>query len=155
MKLTSIEQLRDTLAKITSKKIELSYLDKRISFDDFKYYIYNASKLGWTNVDCFAGDPSRKVTVKVNIKVQANISCKLLFKDSRSLIAAEKHNEMFEFPGVPKNKRGLLIAIKYEDGKPFLAMKEIVVTSSSFDLDWRLRQLIGRDDKITFALRAR
>ena len=45
------------------------------------------------------------------------------------------------FRGVPKNKRGLLIAIKYEDGKPFLAMKEIVVTSSSIDLDWRLLTL--------------
>lgn len=137
-KVSTITQLKDTLAKITAQKIELSYLNKKVSFSDFKYYVYNSSKLGWTNVDCFAAIPaSQKTTLKVNLKAELNIDCKLVFKNSRTIIPATIEEGKYEFKGVPKGKKAFIVAVKYEDGQAFLAMQEVTISNKNFDIEFK------------------
>ena len=137
-KLTTISQLRDTLRKIRTRKIELDYMKNKISFDDLQYYIYNVSGLGWRNIDCFAAFPSRKiVTVRINIEVQTNIDCKMVFKDRRVVLPPNRRDGRYEFQGIPKGERAVIVAIKYENGQPLLAMKEIIISEDSYDLDWK------------------
>ena len=50
-KVKTMEQLQDTINKLNIRKLELSYLNKTIDFEDYKYYVYNNSRLGWSNVD--------------------------------------------------------------------------------------------------------
>src|ERR1700754_1289921 len=141
-KVTTLDQLKDTLAKITTRKIELSYMNRNISFDDFNYYVYNSSKLGWNNIDCFSGYSKwEKTTVRVNGKAHKNTSCKLIFKDRRAIMPATKEGGQFEFVGVPLDVRATVVAIKYENGRPYFGMKEIVVSDKPIDIDWQLLTL--------------
>ncbi|MBS1661897.1 MAG: OmpA family protein [Bacteroidetes bacterium] len=152
--INSLSQLKDTLVRMATKKIELSYLNKNLSFDDFKYYIYNNSRLGWRNIDCFGGvDPASQVTVKVRLKADRNVACKLVFTGRSLVMPPTRKGDWFEFQRVPRGEKAIAVAIKYEDGQPFLAMKEIVVGEEVVDLQWKslsleeLKQELRRLDR--------
>ena len=141
-KVTTMEQLEDTLRKVNTKRIELAYTDRKISFDDFKYYVYNTNRLGWSNVDCFSFlSKSRLTTVSVNLEPAKNVACKLVFRARRVVMPATKADGKYVFAGVPTGERATIVAIKYEDGKPYLATKEITISSESVDVDFRLLTL--------------
>ena len=141
-KVTTMEQLEDTLRKVNTRNIELAYMNRNISFDDFKYYVYNSSRLGWSNVDCFSKYPrSSLITMSVNLRPEKNVACKLVFSGKRILMPATMEDTRYTFRGVPKGENATLVAIKYEDGKPYLATKEITISNKSFDLDFRVLTL--------------
>lgn len=136
---SSIPRLKDTLSRMVTKNIALAYKNKTLSFDNFKYYIYNTSRLGWHNIDCFQNiRPADQVTVKVRLSPAKNITCKLVFTSRGIVMPPSRKSDQFEFQGTPRGEKAVAIAIKYEEGKPFLAMKEIVVGSTTaIDMEWR------------------
>jgi hypothetical protein len=137
-KVSTMEELADTLAKINTQKIELSYLSKKLSFDDFKFYVYNSPKLGWSNVDCFSNIPERKkITLSINLQPAANIDCKLVFRKRRSVMPAAKEGDHYEFKGIPKNEEAFIVAVKYKDGSPSLAIKAITTSNALFDVEFK------------------
>jgi hypothetical protein len=78
--------------------VELSYRNKTLSFDDFQYYIYNSTQLGWSNIDVFAEIPKENlVTMTINLKPQRNTDCKLVFKERRFVIPAESTKTKYTF----------------------------------------------------------
>jgi hypothetical protein len=137
-KVKTVAQLRDTLEKVIKGKIELSYLNKKVSFEDFKYYIYNTSRMGWTNIDLFANiPPNDRSILKVAIRPELNIDCKLIFRNRRFVLPATHVGSMFQFAGVPRGEKAVIVAIKYEDQRPFLAMQEVTVDDKTFDVKFR------------------
>jgi hypothetical protein len=134
----NIAQLQDTIRKINLNKVELSYLNKSLNYEDFKFYVYNTSRLGWGNVDVFVDiKPEQMVTMKVNLKAATNIDCKLVFKERRFVIPATKEHRKYEFENIPKGEPVWIIAIKYEEGKPYLFMQETTVDSKTIDVDFK------------------
>ncbi len=139
---TTIAALQDSLKKTNIKNIELSYLNKKISYEDFKYYVYNTSQLGWSNIDKFADIPPDKlVTMKINLKVANNVDCKLVFKNRRAIMSPTKMDSKYEFENVPKGEMVWIVAIKYTDGKPYLYMIETTVDNTTYNVDLRLLTL--------------
>lgn len=137
-RVSTIEQLKDTLAKIKTRNIEMNYLNKKISFDDFKYYVYNRSKLGWSNVDQFADlSGLEKVALNVNVPVSANTDCKLVFRNRRVVVSASQAKKTFEFWVLPKGEAATVVAVKYKKGQAYLAIKEIVTSSITIDMEFR------------------
>jgi hypothetical protein len=133
----NVSELTDTLRKLNLANLEMAYRNKKISFDDFKYYIYNTSKLGWSNIDCFANYPKDSlVTLKVNLKVSPNVDCKLVYKDKNYIIPPDRLEGNYEFKNIPKGQ-ALLVALKYEEGKPYLSMQEITVEDKMYDVSFR------------------
>lgn len=145
----TIEELQDTLRKINLKKVELSYLNKSLHYEDFKFYVYNVSRLGWSNVDCFVGiKPEQMTTMKINLKVAKNIDCKLVFKERRFVIPATKLGKLYEFASIPKGEKVWIIAIKYEEGKPYLFMQESTVESKTVDVHFESLTLDQLKEKL-------
>ena len=132
-KVKTIGELQDTLAKLYVENIEVAYRDKNITFDKFRYYVFNRSALGWSNIDCFADIPERKKTkLNVNLKPSSNVDCKLVFKNRNAILAAQNEEGSYIFKGIPKNENATIVAIKYEDGKAFLAVKSIVIGEEKY-----------------------
>ncbi len=145
----SVVELQDTLQKLNTYKIELSYLNKTLSYNDFKYYVFNTSKLGWSNVDCFADiKPDQMVKLKVNLKAANNIDCKIVFKNRKFVIPASKESKKYEFDKIPKGEEIWIIAIKYDDGKPYLSMQETTVEDKIVDVDFKLLTLEELKEKL-------
>lgn len=128
LKVTTFRQLQDTLRKINRKKIELAYANKNI----------NTSRLGWVNVDCFSGYGRAGLTrVNVDLEPGRNIVCRLVFKRLRAIIAASPQNGEYVFEGGPKGETAVVVAIKYEEGRPLLATKEISVSERFGELAFK------------------
>jgi OmpA family len=145
----TIAELQDTMRKINLNKVELSYLNKSLNYEDFKFYVYNTSRLGWSNVDVFVDiKPDQMVTMKINLKVAKNIDCKLVFKDRRFVIPATKEDKKYEFEKIPKGETVWIIAIKYDEGKPYLFMQETTVDNKTVDIDFKSLTLDELKEKL-------
>jgi hypothetical protein len=133
---TTIIALQDSLKKANIKNIELSYLNKKLSYEDFRYYVYNTSQLGWSNIDKFSDISQDKlVTMKINLKIGNNVDCKLVFKNRRAIMPPSKMDSKYEFENVPKGEMVWIVAIKYVDGKPYLYMIETTVDNTTYNVD--------------------
>lgn len=145
----TIAELQDTMRKINLNKVELSYLNKSLNYEDFKFYVYNTSRLGWSNVDVFVDiDPDQIVTMKVNLKVAKNVDCKLVFKDRRFVIPANREDKKYKFEKIPKGETVWIIALKYVEGKPYLFMQETTVDNKTIDIDFKSLTLDELKEKL-------
>jgi hypothetical protein len=136
-KVSTMKQLLDTLEKAGST-VEITAMGRRVPLANFKYYVFNTPRTGWSNIDFLTAIPySSAVTVKLNLSAQKNVSCKLVCRDRRAIIPAVRVAGKLEIRGAPNGERAVIVGIKYENGQPFLAMKEIIVREDLFDLDWK------------------
>lgn len=121
----NMKDLQDSLRSATRRGIEENYKSKNIAFEDMKYYVYNTSRLGWSNVDVFVDiKPEDMVTMTVNIKVLKNTDCKLVFRDRQFVIPAETEAGIYQFKNMPKGERVWIVTLMYANGQPFLSMEE-------------------------------
>lgn len=145
----TIEELQDTVRKININKVELSYLNKTLSYEDFKYYVYNSSRLGWSNVDAFFDLKGKEMaTLNIKLKVAKNIDCKIVFKERRVVIPAKSENKKYDFGELPKGEKVWIIAIKYEDGKPLLFMQETLIENQTIEVDFKSLTLDELKEKL-------
>ncbi|HEY8969859.1 MAG TPA: hypothetical protein VIM64_12220 [Puia sp.] len=132
-----MKQLLDTLEKAGST-VEITAMGRRVPLANFKYYVFNTPRTGWSNIDFLTAIPySSAVRVKLNLSAQKNVSCKLVCRDRRAIIPAVRVGGKLEIWSAPNGERAVIVGIKYENGQPFLAMKEIIVREDLFDLDWK------------------
>ena len=140
---TTMEALMDTLPKVNLEKIEVAYKGEKIGYEDYKFYVFNSSNLGWKNVDIFA-DISEEdmISLKVSEAPSEQVDVKLVFVDREFVlpgkIVDDKH---FYFSGIPKNESAWLVGVKYIDGKPLLALKNITTVEKVFDLEFKSMSL--------------
>lgn len=133
----TVEELRDTLRKLNLSKVELAYQNKSLSYEDFKFYVYNTPRLGWSNVDVFADiKPDQVTTMKVNLKPATDIDCKLVFKNRRFVIPPTKEDKNYAFENIPADEPVWLIAIQYKNGKPYLSIQEMVTGNNTVNVNF-------------------
>ncbi|MBC7426645.1 MAG: OmpA family protein [Bacteroidia bacterium] len=138
----TLTELTDTMNKVNLQNVELSYLNKTLNFNDFQFYIYNITRLGWSNVDVFANIPKEDmITMQINLKVKKNTDCKIVFKNRRFVIPAETSNKNYQFDNVPKGEEVWIIALKYLDGVPYLSMEETTTSNKTYDVNFKLYTL--------------
>lgn len=145
----NVKELQDTLAKVNKKNIELSYLNRNLNYEDFKYYVYNTSRLGWSNVDVFANiKEDQMVTMKTNLAVASNVDCKLVFKDRRFVIPATNADKNYVFEKMPKGEKVWVVAIKYEEGKPYVFLEETSVENTTINIQFEQLTLDELKEKL-------
>jgi hypothetical protein len=132
------------------ENIEASFGKRTIPLNDLSYYIYNTRDLGWINCDAFM-DVSRwnKTVVSINEKPSQNIDVKLVFKDNRTVLPATDVDGKITFQGVPKDYEAWIVAIKYVDGSPLLALKEITIAKETHQLEFEELTLNQLNEKLT------
>ncbi|MEL6864134.1 MAG: OmpA family protein [Bacteroidota bacterium] len=129
--LDNMEELLDTLPKVNLENLEVAYNEQQISYDDFKFYVFNSSTLGWKNIDVFKDvPPEQMVTLKVDLPPNRQRDCKLVFKERVFVLPGQLAEDYFYFEGVPQGEKAWIIGLKYENDQPLLAMKEIEVAES-------------------------
>ena len=133
----TMKELLDTLPKVNMQNLEVAYRNKEISYTDFKFYVFNSSKLGWKNCDIFADIPADKmITLKVDLIPSETVDCKLVFKSRQFVLPAKIiQRTNFYFDGVPEGELAWIVAIRYDNGKPMLGLKEITVQKNTFKID--------------------
>ncbi|MDQ3049112.1 MAG: OmpA family protein [Bacteroidota bacterium] len=141
-KVNTIEQLQDTLRKINLQKVEISYQNKTLNYDDFQFYIFNSPRLGWSNVDVFVDIKKEDmVTMKINMKADKNTDCKLVFKNRNFVIPADKKGKKYAFIDVPRGEAVWVVALKFLDGSPYLHMEEATIEDKTINVNLKVLTL--------------
>jgi hypothetical protein len=133
---STMTELLDTLPKINLGSMEVAYRDKKISYEDYKFYVFNSSMLGWKNLDVFAKiTPEDQILVKVNAVPETTLDCKLVFKEYQFVIPGKVESKFFYFEGMPRNKEAWLIGIQYKNATPLFSMELINLQEKTYDLN--------------------
>jgi hypothetical protein len=91
---------------------------------ELNYFIFSSAKLGWLNVDRFVDDPAQKVNMTLTLDNPQDLMVKLIYKDYKSVIPADFNNNIYEFYGIPENKKFTLMVIRNEPGKISMSITE-------------------------------
>lgn len=147
-----VDNLWDLKEAIKAEKlenIEASFGDRTIPLSDLSYYIYNSRELGWINCDAFL-DISKwdKTVVSIDEKPSINTDVKLIFKNNRTVLPATTAGGKIQFKGVPKDYEAWIVAIKYVNGSPLLALKEITIAEETHSLEYEELNLTQLKEKL-------
>ncbi|MES2617939.1 MAG: OmpA family protein [Bacteroidota bacterium] len=131
-------ELQDTIKKINTQKVELAYLNKSLSYDDYRYYVFNITNMGWANIDVFQKFMNDQLTtLKVDLKAESNTDCKLVFKNRRIILPASREGNQYVFKNVPRGDTAWVVAIKYEEGKPFVYIQSTSISNKTLPVEFR------------------
>jgi len=90
---------------------------------ELSYYIFSTSRLGWINCDRFENNTKSRVDYIVNCNKNDDNNVNIIFHQYKAIMNGNKYSNFYSFR-VPDNERITIVAIKYENGKPYLAIKE-------------------------------
>jgi hypothetical protein len=88
-------------------------------------YLFTSTQLGWFNCDrVWHAATNSSADLMATTDADPNTSVYLLFREAKALVAGQAEESGYAFRGVPANKRAVLIGIRYENGTPYLALRE-------------------------------
>lgn len=102
-------------------------------------YVFNASQLGWVNVDRFVHLSERKKFTLAAID-QDRGKCRVFvaFNEDNSVLELTQANgRRYEQPSFPKTVSGKMIAYKVKNGKPLVYVKQLD-GSQNYDLEYKV-----------------
>jgi len=109
---------------------------KKVTENDISNYVLRSANLGWINCDRFINSKKAKIKFKVKRGKNDNIKSKLIFKNYRSVLSGKKDGNLTSFNGVPIGEKVLILAIKKEEGKFYLAINETVTSNKTSDFQF-------------------
>jgi hypothetical protein len=137
----TLEDLRKAIDGKNKKNIEIAYKNKTISFADLNYYVFISTRLGHQGLNIFKNE-NDLVTMKLDQKVGQNVICKLVFKLENSVVSSNidkygKEGDRYIFKDVPRGTPVWIVAIKNENGKPFLHIEETTIQAKTYKIEWK------------------
>ncbi len=122
------------------KALENSIAGGTVTNRGLSQYVFSINKLGWINCDRFQKIPeSEKMLVSLDVKKpNSNETLYMTFKNIKSAVklhSSQKESSIFHSDGaVPRNEPVTLVAIKIENGKPFIAKVETTPEKANYNL---------------------
>ncbi len=103
------------------------------------YNIFSIKKMGWANCDAFYAIPENaKCTIRLNQVIAPNVDCKLVFTRMNMIFPYMGVNgDTYNFIGIPKNEPIKVFALKYENGKAFLAIQAVTDPTAEVELNYK------------------
>lgn len=114
--------------KISKKQFEQKYSDddklQNSGTENISYYLFSGSRLGYINCDRFWNITSTKIDYVMNFDNNSQTNAKIVFHRFKSIMNEFSDNSKISFNNIPSGEKITIIAIKYFDKKPYLAIKE-------------------------------
>ncbi len=114
-----------------AKEFENNVNDDNLSetkMSEISQYIFSTSSLGWINCDRFYRDNRPQVDYIVNIGNSKQVDIKIVFNSINSILTGSKRGANYTFDNVPSGHSVTLVALKYENGQYYLAIKKTKIT---------------------------
>lgn len=115
------------------KNFEKTYSDTTIqnaSSNSISNYLFSSSTLGWINCDrLWKNNSAPRVNYIVKLNDIEKSNADVVFHRFKSVLNGYPSSDGFSFPNTPSGEQITLVAIKYIDEKPYLAIKETQTSS--------------------------
>lgn len=140
----------DLIAALENEKmdqIELRIKDETVNMNDFNYYVFQRSTLGWINCDEFLDFEKNQLT-NLNVKTRASefTDVKLIFKNRNTILNSGSY-QGYSFQNIPVNEEIWVIALKEEKGNMYLFMEETTTSAKTVKVNWEkvgAKELLSR-----------
>ena len=103
---------------------------KKFPKDDLRYYVFDVSKLGWTNID-WLSKITESVKLDVHTAADANTDIKLVFKNQRSIVPFVPLDSLYRYSNAPNGYDACVVGFRVSEGKTYLAMQLIKINGSA------------------------
>lgn len=139
-KATDIETRLDdgekvVLPVVLLKNMKINYRAKLAEYEALKYYTYNVTRLGWSTlkVKSLFRNLAEK-SIRVNLKPDEHIDAKIISKKYGFVMGGSPKNDHYMFDDVPVGDKMWIIALKYEDRIPHMAIQPITEDEEQYEL---------------------
>ncbi|MBC8046233.1 MAG: hypothetical protein H7Y00_05510 [Fimbriimonadaceae bacterium] len=126
-RVTNYASLQRILKKERMKWIE-SNINSALT-DDWNYYVFNSTNLGWMNCDRFYETPERLLTnVELNLKMEEGTDAKLVFRSFKSVMSPNNNTtDKYTFSRVKIGEPVWVYAVKYENDKIYMCLQKATI----------------------------
>ena len=118
-----------------TKNFEKTYNDTTVQnagVNNISSYVFSSTQLGWINCDrLWKNNSAPKVNYFVDIDNSKNSDLKVVFHRFKSIMDGFPENNLYAFQNIPSGEKITIVAIKYINDKPFLAIKETQTSSQT------------------------
>ncbi|MTH14472.1 energy transducer TonB [Flavobacterium sp. LC2016-01] len=106
--------------------------DENIKANEISYNMFSSAKLGYLNCDRFLYYiPSMVINYGVIVEDESNVSMNIIYHSFKSIMKGELSPKKVVFYNSLLKEKITIVAIKYFEGKPFLAIKEATTSEKS------------------------
>lgn len=98
---------------------------EKATINEISYYYFSSSKLGFINCDRFIEtNRSLLIDYAIELDTESETMVTIVFKKYKSIMNRKSTTQMIGFDRVPKNQEITIVALKYYNEKPYLAVKK-------------------------------
>lgn len=116
---------------------------------ELNYYIFSSTKLGWINCDFFWETNDEKIDYMVKVDPRSNPNIKLVFKESKTILAGTLEGDTYVFRNVPVNRDIKIVAISFKGSQPLLGISLTKTDKQPFEkLEYRNFTLTDLEEEI-------
>ncbi len=109
---------------------------KDLTEAEMNYYIYHITQLNWTNIDKYLNLPPAKLTnVSLDLTAASTTDVKLIFRKNKAVMPSYDVDGKIGFPNVPKGEKATLLGLRFVNGQPAMALKEITLNGNTTELE--------------------
>ncbi|WPO77529.1 energy transducer TonB [Flavobacterium sp. KACC 22761] len=106
--------------------------DENKKADEISYYMFNSTNLGYINCDRFLTYvPSMVINYGVIVEDESNISVNIIYHRFKSIMRGALSPKKVVFYNSLLKEKITIVAVKYFEGKPFLAINETTTSEKS------------------------
>lgn len=126
-------EMPEEIAEDYQKKSIQDYDDKNIQTagaSEINFYLFSSSTLGYINCDrLWKNSLASKIDYAVNFNTTSETSTSIVFHRVKSVMCEYSGTNKVSFNSIPTGEPITIVAIKYFDKKPYLAIKESVTSA--------------------------
>lgn len=98
--------------------------------EEVNFYLFSSSTLGYINCDrLWKTSSAPRIDYAVNFKNDNKTNTTLIFHRVKSMMTGMVGTDNVLFANIPLGEKVTIVAIKYQDSKPYLAIKETVTSA--------------------------
>jgi len=126
------------LSSLLLKNIKLDFRHETLNYEQLKYYSYNITRMGWSNLNSShdINQLSRKDII-VNLPPDQNLDIKLVSKKRNFVLGAHSKKSHYLFEEVPMDYPLWIVAFKYENKTPYLAIQSVTKTTDTYEINFQ------------------
>lgn len=126
------------LPALLLKNVSLNFRNEKLDYERLKYFTYNITRMGWSTLNFISDfDQTTVRDLSVNLSPDKHIDIKLVSKEGGFVLGAQSKKSSYRFERVPANHPLWIVALKYENKIPYLAISPVNETTDTYDLDFQ------------------
>jgi Secretion system C-terminal sorting domain/OmpA family len=133
-KIARLKEQEQLLSDFAGERVKSNAEKARIAAN---YYLYDASIFTWINSDYYLRESKKNLSkIETNIPNDTNTDSKLIFTERKTIFSNDFGKKDVSYSNVQKKQQAIVLSIKTEKDKAYLAMKSVETSDKKVELQY-------------------